>query len=274
MRKSIFLLWMLIAYCISACDKAPANYAENSNVKDASAPQGEATPPPPPPPGDAQKPNVEPNFELKLIKTGTLEFETVDLRSTYQRIRQAADANAGFLSNEFTENEYNRIVQSITVRVPSRNFDQMVSAVSKGVEHFDTKTIQATDVTEEFVDAEARLKTKKQVEQRYQDLLKRANKISEILEIEKQIGDLRAEIESIEGRLRFLSNRVDYSTLDIRFYKKIKEEEVVTENRLLKALRNGWVGLADFFIGLVSIWPFMIFLGVVGFWAWRRWSKK
>ncbi|WP_353482280.1 DUF4349 domain-containing protein [Haliscomenobacter sp.] len=273
MRKSIFLLWMLFTYCTSACDKAPANYYETSNAKDASAPQSEATPPPPPP-GEAQKPNVEPNFKLKLIKTGTLKFETSNLKSTYQRIRQAADATAGYLSNEFTENEYDRIVQSITIRVPSRNFDQLVSAVSKGVDHFDTKTIQATDVTEEFVDAEARLKTKKQVEQRYQDLLKRANKISEILEIEKQIGDLRAEIESIEGRLRFLSNRVDYSTLDISFYQKIKEEKVVSENRLLKALRNGWDGLVDFFIGLTSIWPFMIFLGVVGFFVWRRWSKK
>lgn len=272
MRKSIFLLWLFFTCCMNACDKAPANYAENSNVKDASAPQMEVVPPPPP--GEAQKPNVEPNFELKLIKTGTLKFETSNLQSTYQRIRQATDATAGFLSNEFTENEYDRIVQSITIRVPSRNFDQLVSAVSKGVEHFDTKTIQATDVTEEFVDAEARLKTKKQVEQRYQDLLKRANKISEILEIEKQIGDLRAEIESIEGRLRFLSNRVDYSTLDISFYKKIKEEKVVSENRLLKALRNGWDGLVDFFIGLTSIWPFMIFLGVVGFFVWRRWPKK
>lgn len=227
--------------------------------------------PPPPSPGEAK---VDVAFEIKLIKTGTLEFQTSDLSSTYQRIRNVAQINAGFLSNESTANEYYRIVQHLTIRVPSRNFDKLVDAVCKGVEHFDTKTIEAVDVTEEFVDAEARLKTKKQVEQRYQDLFKRANKISEILEIERQIGELRAEIESIEGRLRYLNNRVDYSTLDISFYKKTPHHRIVEENRFGRAFRNGWDGMISLMIGLTSIWPFLLIFGVGGYFFWHRWRKK
>jgi len=261
---------------MSACKQDSGNFEKQVEISDASAPQSEAAPPPPPPPGEVSPKEVkdEANVEIKLIKTGTLEFETSDLGSTYQRIRNAAQTNAGFVSNESTANEYDRIVQHLTIRVPSRNFDQLVTAISKGVKHFDTKNIEAVDVTEEFVDAEARLKTKKQVEQRYQDLLKRANKISEILEIEKQIGELRAEIESIEGRLRYLSNRVDYSTLDIRFYKKVAEHRVVEENRFGRAFRNGWDGMVSFLIGLTSIWPFLIIFGVGGYFFWRRWRKK
>lgn len=273
---SLLFCLLLIGIGFSTCSSDKSGNFESAAEMDASAPQTEETKQeaPPPPPSSPGDPKTEPTVEIKLIKTGNLEFQTSDLGKTYQRVRQAAETYAGFLSNESTSNEYDRIVQHLTIRVPSRNFDELVDAVSKGVEHFDVRNIEAVDVTEEFVDAEARLKTKKQVEQRYQDLLKRAGKISEILEIERQIGELRAEIESIEGRLRYLRNRVDYSTLDISFYKKMAEHRVVEENRFGRAFRNGWDGLVGFMLGLTSIWPFLIFLGLGGYFAWRRWRKK
>jgi len=275
---SLLFYLLLIGISFSTCSSDKSGNFESTAEMDASAPQMEETkqeaPPPPPSPSSPGDPKAEPTIEIKLIKTGNLEFQTSDLGKTYQRVRQAAQTYAGFLSNESTSNEYDRIVQHLTIRVPSRNFDKLVDAVSKGVEHFDVRNIEAVDVTEEFVDAEARLKTKKQVEQRYQDLLKRAGKISEILEIERQIGELRAEIESIEGRLRYLRNRVDYSTLDISFYKKMAEHRVVEENRFGRAFRNGWDGLVGFVLGLTSIWPFLIIMGVVGYLAWRKWRRK
>lgn len=276
---SLLSLLVLASILPSACSQDKSGNFASAGEMDSSAPEVESkaapeAPPPPPPPPAPGEAKTDVAIEIKLIKTGTLEFQTSDLGSTYQRIRNAAQVNSGFLSNESTVNEYDRIVQHLTIRVPSRNFDKLVDAVCKGVEHFDTKTIEALDVTEEFVDAEARLKTKKQVEQRYQDLLKRANKISEILEIERQIGELRAEIESIEGRLRYLNNRVDYSTLDISFYKKTPEHRVVEENRFGRAFRNGWDGMVSFMIGLTSIWPFLLIFGVSGYFVWRRWRKK
>lgn len=276
--RTLSLLSLLILASIlpSACSQDKSGNFESvaemdsspSEVESKAAP--EAPPPPPPAPGEAK---TDVAIEIKLIKTGTLEFQTSDLDSTYQRIRNAAQVNSGFLSNESTANEYDRIVQHLTIRVPSRNFDKLIDAVCKGVEHFDTKTIEAVDVTEEFVDAEARLKTKKQVEQRYQDLLKRANKISEILEIERQIGELRAEIESIEGRLRYLNNRVDYSTLDVSFYKKVKEKAVASDENIGDALLAGWKGLVVFVFGLATIWPILV-VAVGLYFLWRRWRKK
>lgn len=288
MRTLSLLGYLLLAsLAFNACENKSASTFESGVAKedaapaemDASAPQTEEfeQQEPPPPPKPSSTPSEEKSavpVEIKLIKTGTLEFQTSDLGNTYQRVRQAAQTYAGFLSNESTSNEYDRIVQHITIRVPSRNFDKLVEAVSKGVEHFDVRSIEAVDVTEEFVDAQARLKTKKQVELRYQDLLKRANKISEILEIERQIGELRAEIESIEGRLRYLNNRVDYSTLDVSFYKKMAEHRVVEENRFGRAFRNGWDGLVALIIGLTSIWPFLIIFGGGGYLLWRRWRRK
>ena len=74
--------------------------------------------------------------------------------------------------------------------------------------------IDSQDVTEEYIDITARLKTKKELEARYLELLKKANKVEEIVSIEKEIGNLRSDIESIEGRLRYINNAVAYSTLD------------------------------------------------------------
>lgn len=271
-------LWcgLLLCSCLfNACQNGSSNF-ENADAEDSAAPQTEKyvafTPPPPPPPPPGEN-EVGTPLEPKLIKTGTLEFETSNLEATYQLVRQAAQANEAFLSNESSSNQYDRIVQHLTIRVPSRNFDKLIKAVSEGVKRFDTKTIEATDVTEEFVDSEARLKTKKQLEQRYQELLKRANKVSEILEIEEQIGELRAEIEAVEGRLRYLNNRVDYSTLDVQFYKKMPS---LTRNdrNFGRAFLQGWDNFVSLLFGLVANWSTILILLITGYFVQRYIRRK
>ncbi|MDX2070634.1 MAG: DUF4349 domain-containing protein [Haliscomenobacter sp.] len=273
-------LWCGLLLCsilFSTCQSSSGNF-ENVDAEDSAAPQTEEynvkfqepPPPPPPPPGENE---VSTPIEPKLIKTGTLEFETSNLEATYQRVRQAAQSNQAFLSNESSSNQYDRIVQHLTIRVPSRNFDNLIKAVSEGVKRFDTKTIEATDVTEEFVDAEARLKTKKQLEQRYQELLKRANKVSEILEIEEQIGALRAEIEAVEGRLRYLNNRVDYSTLDVQFYKKMPSL-ASNDRNFGRAFLQGWDNFVSLLFGLVANWSTILILVVSGYFLQRYIRRK
>jgi hypothetical protein len=271
-------LWcsiLLYSFFLSACQNGSSNF-ENGDAEYSAAPQTEEydaklqEPPAPPPPGEKQ---VETPIEPKLIKTGTLEFETSNLETTYQLVRQAAQTNEAFLSNESTSNQYDRIVQHLTIRVPARNFDKLVKAVSEGVKRFDTKTIESTDVTEEFVDAEARLKTKKQLEQRYQELLKRANKVSEILEIEAQIGELRAEIEAVEGRLRYLNNRVDYSTLDVQFYKKMPSL-VSNDRHFGRAFLQGWDNFVSLLFSLVANWSTILILVVSGYFLQRYIRRK
>lgn len=271
-------LWcglLLCSFLFNACQNGSSNF-ENGDAEYSAAPQTEGydvklqEPPAPPPPGENE---VGTPLEPKLIKTGTLEFETSNLEATYQLVRQAAQSNEAFLSNESSSNQYDRIVQHLTIRVPSRNFDKLIKAVSEGVKRFDTKTIEATDVTEEFVDAEARLKTKKQLEQRYQELLKRANKVSEILEIEEQIGELRSEIEAVEGRLRYLNNRVDYSTLDVQFYQKMLTL-ARNDRHFGSAFLQGWDNFVSLLFGLVANWSTILILLVSGYFLQRYIRRK
>jgi hypothetical protein len=134
---------------------------------------------------------------------------------------------------------------------------------TKGVKDFDKKDIDVRDVTEDFLDVQARLKTKKELENRYIELLKKAQKVSEILEIEKEIGSLRLEIESIEGRLNYLKNQVGFSTLNIRFYNSLESETGFGAD-VKEAFSNGWGGLIMFVLVLINLWPLLlIFIGLI-----------
>lgn len=136
----------------------------------------------------------------------------------------------------------------------------------------DHKDIRIKDVTEEFLDIQARLKTKKDLEQRYRDLLAKANSVSEILDVEKQIGALRADIESIEGRLHYLNDQSLLSTITITFYKSTPTS-ITYGNRFAEGFSNGWNNLMLFVVGLINIWPFiLIIVGcaiLIRFW-WRK----
>lgn len=226
----------------------------------------------PPPPATRQT-NVE-NIERKLIKEGTVEFETNDLKLTRKTVFTAVDKFKAYVSSDQEYNAPGRKSNTIVIRVPANNFDNFLKEATLGVERFDSKEINVKDVTEEFLDVQARLKTKKELEKRYLDLLKQAKNVTDILEIEKQIGQLRAEIESIEGRLNYLQNRVSFSTLTMTFYESLPNQTEFGQ-KFKHGLRNGWENLIWFLVALVNIWPFIIVaLGfIIGIQMYRK-NKK
>jgi hypothetical protein len=213
--------------------------------------------------------------ERKLITEGTVQFSVDDIDESRKNITQAVKNNKGYISSDQEYKSSGRVSNVVIIRVPAQNFDALLTKISEGVSKFDSKNIEVRDVTEEFLDIEVRLKTKKELEARYLELLKKANKVSEILEIEKEIGALRTEIESIEGRLNYLKNKIGFSTLTITFYEEIPNQ---TEfgNKFKNGFQNGWENLIWFFVGLVNIWPFLLIFGVLIFMliSWRRKRKN
>lgn len=195
--------------------------------------------------------------ERKLIKQGDIEFETNDLGKTRNTILSAIKKYNGYLASEKVNNYDSEKSISLEVRIPSDDFDKFLSESTKGIKDFDKKDIEVRDVTEEFLDVQARLKTKKELENRYTELLKMAHNVTEILEIEREIGTLRADIESIEGRLNYLKNQVGYSTLNIRFYQKL-DSDIGFGADVIDAFANGWAGLVMFVIVIINLWPFII----------------
>jgi hypothetical protein len=200
--------------------------------------------------------------QRKLIRNAYLSFKTDSLEAQHRKIKFAVNQFGAYIENEEEFVTMDRRSITTLVRVPEANFDLFLEAATQGVDGFDSKTIQVQDVTEEYVDVEARIKTKKELKDRFIGLLSKANSIGEIMEIEHQIGNLQAEIESYEGRLKYLKSNISYSNVSLTYYQEIPVP-MEYDNAFISALSNGWTGLVWFFVGLLTVWPLWVILGIL-----------
>ncbi|NNT71099.1 DUF4349 domain-containing protein [Flavobacterium sp. IMCC34852] len=216
-------------------------------------------------------------LEAKIIKSGNLRFQSDDLEVTYNQIQSTVKKYNALIKNDSQTNNDYALSRTVNIRIPNQHFDAFIADISKGVKYFDQKEISSQDVTEEYIDVASRIKTKKVLEARYLELLKKANKVSEMLEIESQLSDIREEIEAKEGRLRYLQNKVSMSTLDIEFYKPVAAGSKATVSyggRIWNAIASGFNGISNFFIGIIENWPIIITLVVLILLIRKRFKRK
>jgi hypothetical protein len=245
----------------SSRDKASAAYeGVGGGGMELDATTVELTPPP------AEKSVAEEpknSTEQKLIKNGDISFEVKNIKDTKAFLQKVISKHKGYISNEKIEDYRINPTEILTVRVPNSNFDHIINDIGLQVGDFDSKRIDIEDVTAEFVDIEARLKNKKQLEGKYQELLAKANNMADILKIEKEISLIREDIESTEGRLRYLNNQVGYSTLIITYYEKRATAGFHFGGKMADALSNGGMGFLWFLIGMTQLWPMWLIGGLI-----------
>ena len=220
-----------------------------------------------PPPAPKIDTNKDGKIATKIIKNGDLRFESSDLEKTYANlVLNIKKTNAVIQSDAESKSDYG-MSRNLTIRIPSQNFDAFITDISKGVSYFDRKEISARDVTAEYIDTDARISSKKKLEIRYLELLKKANKVSEMLEIEKQLSEIREEIEAKEGQLKYLQSQVSMSTINIEFYKNIATEGGVRVSffqKIWNAIVSGFNSVGVFLLNLLEIWPYVLAtLGII-----------
>lgn len=261
--KSLLLLFSLISISVSSCKSDGSSAGETPYTMESIS--------------DALESKTEEKEEevkaQKLIKEGNIQFKTKDIEATRNAINQSVKKYKGYISNDNAFSSETRITHSVEVRIPSIHFDKFLAEVSLSAEEIEEKNIDIRDVTEEYLDIEARIKTKKELEKRYISLLAQARTINEILSIEKQLLKIREEIESIEGRLNYLKNKVTYSTLTIRYYKEISKGNQYFI-KIVSSLRNGWYLFISFLLFLINIWPFLIAGAIILIIATRKKRSK
>lgn len=152
----------------------------------------------------------------KIIYTGEVALVTDDLDKAAVELDAKIKVFSGYISNASRSGTRGEAREaSWTVRVPAEKFDSFVAALPS-LGELQSSSRKADDVSEEFYDVQARLKNKKLEEVRLIELLQKATgKLTEILSVEKELSRVREEIERIEGRLRFLTNQTDLSTVTI-----------------------------------------------------------
>lgn len=195
--------------------------------------------------------------DRKLIKTGDVSFESGDMAADRARVNQVVKALGGYVGGE-SENYFGaRHEVRYSLRVPSDKFDELVEKVTEGAKRIDSKNIHVSDVTMEFHDLQARIKTKKEIRDQYTELLGRAKTVSEVLDVQRELGNIQVEIESMEGRMKVMENQVSLGTLDLTIWEG-REVAQGWGGRFGDAAEGGWNGFVWFLVVLVGLWPFWV----------------
>lgn len=156
--------------------------------------------------------------DRRLVKEGSVGFKTDAVAEMSQKVRQMIERYKGFVSREDSYNYSGNSSFTLVARIPVNSFDKFIFELEKAAGSFESRSIGINDVTAQFVDTKARLNSKKEVEKSYLSILEKAKTIDETLAVQKMLGEIRGEIESLEGQLKLMEDSTAYSTLTISFY--------------------------------------------------------
>ncbi len=207
--------------------------------------------------------------KTKLIKTVNYRFEVENVKRATENIEVAIKKYPAYISASNLHLENPILENKLTIRVQSEFFYDLLKDIDKEARFVNFRDVNTTDASKEFVDLESRLKTKREVEERYMDILrKKAGSIEELLEAERQIGALHEEIEATISRMNYLKEQISYSTINLEFYQTISQEVAAADTITWKdkfgdAMKTGWEGLITIIVALVYIWPILVAAGLI-----------
>ncbi len=157
----------------------------------------------------------------KVIRTGSLEIEVASFEQAHRAVVAILQELGGFVASANTQKLANgRVRGTVTVRFPAEAFDA-ATVRFKDLGEVKNQAVSTQDVTKLFFDTEANLRNKKTLEERLLEILKKSKgNVKELLEVEKELGNVRSEIERLEGEMKYLTNQVSLSTLNLNLYEK------------------------------------------------------
>jgi Domain of unknown function (DUF4349) len=159
--------------------------------------------------------------ERKIIRNADITIEVLSTSEAQHRVTSIAETHGGFVvTSEAKQRQSADPAQRATdfklvVRVPANQFGVALDEIKKLATNVPEEKATGQDVTEEFIDLEARIKTQKALEAQFLGIMRQANKVVDALEVQRQIAEVRTEIEQLEGRKRFIENRSSLATITV-----------------------------------------------------------
>jgi len=219
--------------------------------------------------------------KTKLIKTAEYRFEVANVKKSTEAITASVRKFPAYISSSSLHLENPVLENKMTIRVQNEFFQDLLKDIDGEAKFVNYRNVETQDASKEFVDLESRLKTKREVEQRYMEILRsKAGTIEELLHAEEQIGQLHEEIEATIARINHLREQVSYSTINLEFYQTISQELVAGEGspatgrEFQKALHAGWNGVIVIIITLMYVWPLIVVSVVIFLFVRYRMARK
>jgi hypothetical protein len=220
-----------------------------------------------------QQPKLD--WDKKIIKNASINLEVKNYKSFNDLLHGSIRKFGGYIAQEEQNQTDYKIENTITIKVPVDQFDDLVAAITAADQKLIEKKITSEDVTTQMVDTRSRMEAKKQVRLKYLDLLKDARNMEEILNVQREINGIQEDIEAANGRIEYLSHSAAYSTISLTYFQVIDASaknagEVSYVTKVWRSFKVGWNWVGELLIGIISIWP-LFFLGFACWLAYKKW---
>lgn len=214
------------------------------------------------------------DWNKKIIKNAFIRLEVKDYSGFNKSIHENLKNFGAFISEEEQTQGYDQKNNQLTIKVPVHQFEDLINSLSGDSIKLIEKKITSEEVTGEIVDTRSRIEAKKQVREKYLDLLKDAKNMKEVLDVQQEINGVQESIESASGRVKYLTHQSAYSTIHLR-YAEYLQPNIPTEDqtgfwtRATNGFNSGVKVIGSFFIFLVTIWPLLL-LATIALIIWKK----
>ncbi len=220
-----------------------------------------------------------------IVKTAELSLVVPDTRTGLNDVTRIATEAGGHVSSSSTRKQGDRLLATVVIRVPAASFEAVLEKL-RALGDVQADAVGGEDVTAEYVDLASRLKNLEAVEKELLTILtetrEKGGKAEDVLAVYREITAIRNEIETIKGRMKYLTDRAAMSTVTVHLSPTVPETQVVPKgwypDQTLKNALSALVTLLQFLTDL-GIWlavfsvcliPFAVVAGVVLLVVWIR----
>ena len=244
----------------------------------------------PPPPGVILPPAPEETYkagalpstaeERMIVRTGDMALVVEDINQSIEAITQMSLAFGGYVVSSYIQGEEEEMRGWISFRVPDDKFETALTQLRDMAVRVNSEQTSSQDVTEEYIDLQARLGNAEATEQQYLALLDKAVDVEDILNIYNYLSQVRSEIEQLKGQIQYLEKTTSTSLISVSLEPETTDKPLVRTGwsalEVLKAAARGIVAFGQV-LGTIAIW-LLIFIPVwgtiLGIILWRLHKKK
>lgn len=224
--------------------------------------------------GSQSGPSGAPQDSLKVVYTGSLQMVVADIQAALAQAKAAVSAAGGYIGASQESNNADRPTATITYRIPATRWEDTIGALRKLATKVVAEQTQASEVGGQLVDLEARIANLRASELALQEIAKNTAKVTDLLEVQARLTDVRGQIEQLDAQRALLNDQVAYGTLVTTFgleVAAVKEaakgwdpaKDVDAATATLIGIGQALVTGAIWFL---IVWlPFLLLLVVIGF---------
>lgn len=218
--------------------------------------------------------------EKKIIMNGTVYIVEEDLVKLSNSLHKKAEEVGGYIENESVGEE--KLIAK--VRIPSNKFDDFMSYTEKGFT-VKNKNISSENITDAYVDNEARLKNLRAQEEQVLTILKKANTVEEVLKVQAELYKIRGEAEALEAKKKSWDKQVDYASITISADRKMivadNKKTIIGGSDFIKSIGKGFTNTSvSFILAIEHILIFifsniiiLVILAAAGIFGYKKYKK-